>query len=367
MQYTDYIFAAPGFLDAFHEASRCNPDQWAPVRICVSELGDSASDRLLESSVAEDLLIKPLSRNDVMAQIERIIEGRLRGGGAARQAGRAGSALPSFAGSQILAADDSAVNREVVREALRRFGVEPVIVENGREAVEAVARCAFDLVLMDYSMPEMDGLEATRAIRRLEQEQGRRAVPVVAFTAHVANSEAEWRGAGMNGYLVKPITLSALAETLCGFLESRGPANRPLIPSTSEGGAREMREKASGVAFDFEVLNNLVEMQTGDVNLVDRALVLFETHSKVAAARLVKAMRAGGAGEIKSAAHALKSMSVNVGARDLAEACAEIERLARAGGEQDAFAPLAAKVKAAFADAQRAIPSTRAKYARSAA
>jgi HPt (histidine-containing phosphotransfer) domain-containing protein len=63
----------------------------------------------------------------------------------------------------------------------------------------------------------------------------------------------------------------------------------------------------------------------------------------------------------------LKSMSVNVGARDLAEACAEIERLARAGGEQDAFAPLAAKVKAAFADAQRAIPSTRAKYARSAA
>lgn len=366
MQYTDYIFAAPGFLDAFHQASQCNPEQWAPVRVCVSELGDSASDRLLESGVAEDLLIKPLSRNDVMAQIERIIEGRLRGGGATRQACTAGAALPSFAGARILAADDSAVNREVVREALRRLGVEPVIVENGREAVEAVAYSEFDVVLMDYSMPEMDGLEATLAIRRLEQQRGRKSVPVIALTAHVAKSETEWRGSGMDGYLVKPFSLSALAETLNGFLASRGSANSAAAPS-SAGCGGEMHGEGGACAFDSAVLNNLVEMQAGDGDLVDRVLALFQTHSKQAAVRLLKAMRAGDVDEIKSAAHALKSMSANVGARHLAKACAEVERSARAGGAREVYPPLAVTVKTAFAEAHRAIPSVRAKFARSAA
>lgn len=367
MQYTDYIFAAPGFLDALHQASQCNPEQWAPVRVCVSELGDSASDRLLESGVAEDLLIKPFSRNDVVAQIERIIEGRLRGGGASRQAPTAGAALPYFAGARILAADDSAVNREVVREALRRLGVEPVIAENGREAVDAVERCEFDAVLMDYSMPEMDGLEATLAIRRLEQRLGRKSVPVIALTAHVAKSETEWRGAGMDGYLVKPFTLAALAELLSGFLKDREPANLGAPSSSADDDSGVMREESEASAFDFAVLNNLVEMQASDSDLVGRALSLFETHSKQAAARLVRAMRAGDPDEIKSAAHALKSMSANIGARHLAETCAEIERLARNGGAPETYPPLIEKAKAKFADAHRAIPSVRAKFARSAA
>ena len=367
MQYTDIIFAAPEFLDAFHEASKSHPDQWAPVRVCVCELGDSAPDRLLESGVAEDLLIKPLSRHDVMGQIARIVEGRLRGGQAARQASAPLRALPSFAGARVLAADDSAVNREVVEEALKRLDIEPVVVEDGRKAVEAAMKGGFDLVLMDYSMPEMDGLEATRVIRGFEREHDRPSVPIIALTAHVAGSETHWRNAGMNGCLTKPFSITALAGTLADFLPSAQPALRPASqpsgPQASEAGPKELE----AAAFDLDVLANLVEMQTGASDLVTRALSLFETHSKDAALRLARAMRAGEPSEIKSAAHALKSMSLNVGARRLAEGCAEIERLARTEPMREAYAPLMAKAKSAFAEAHRAIPAVKARFERSVA
>src|SRR5690606_1663261 len=131
--------------------------------------------RLLKSGVAEDLLVKPLSRQEVMEQIERLLEGRLRGATAAKIAlGAGGRALPSFVGVKVLAADDSAVNREVVKEALTRLGAIATVVDDGRAAVEAVLAQSFDLILMDRSMPEMDGFEATRAIRNYEQETGAR-------------------------------------------------------------------------------------------------------------------------------------------------------------------------------------------------
>ncbi|MEL7487790.1 MAG: ATP-binding protein, partial [Pseudomonadota bacterium] len=79
MAYADMVFASPEFLTAFDASMNSAPNGWVPVRICVSELGDDAPDRLLESGVAEDLLIKPISRTDVMDQISRIIDGRLRG------------------------------------------------------------------------------------------------------------------------------------------------------------------------------------------------------------------------------------------------------------------------------------------------
>jgi len=374
MAYADIIFAAPEFLDAFHAAVKGAPEQWVPARVCVSDLGDAAPDRLLETGVAEDLLIKPLSRHDVMAQVERFLMSRLRRSAAVRnEAGASGLDLPSFSGMRVLAADDSAVNREVVKEALARLDIEAVLVNDGRAAVDAVTKSDFHLVLMDCSMPDMDGYEATRAIRALEAERRARALPIIALTAHVAGDGDRWRLAGMNDYLTKPFTIKTLAAAISAFVPAtpRRAAIAPTIAvkpdeaSSASPLAQAAKAATDASPFDRAALDALSAMGSGD--LVNRALKLFEQHSKPAVVRLAQAIKAGEASEIKSAAHALKSMSVNVGAKRLGEACGAIEALAVSSPALSAYGSPLAAARDAFAEAHRALPSICSQYSRKAA
>jgi len=320
--YADIIFAAPDYLGALNEVLAGDPQNWVPARICIGELGDDTADRLLNDGVAEDLLIRPLSRRDVFDQLERIVEGRLRGREALKGVAVVRRDIPSFAGARVLAADDSAVNREVVKEALARLGAAATLVSNGAEAVAAIEAGKFDLVLMDCSMPVMDGYEATRRIRALEAPRGRR-TPIIALTAHIEGAEETWRAAGMDDYMTKPFTLLQLAAALANHLKPASAAGvfHDLAPAPSSR-ARDGR----GGSFDVDSLKELAAMQSGKADLVARALELFRTHSKEAMLRLARAARARDPKEIASAAHALKSMSFNVGARPLGEACARVER-----------------------------------------
>jgi len=118
---------------------------------------------------------------------------------------------------RILLAEDNMVNQRLVHRVLERMGHSVVLVQNGREAVEAAIREPFDVILMDVQMPEMDGFEATAKIRSLEQSAGtRRArVPIVALTAHAMSGDRDQcLQAGMDHYLSKPIQLETLAELL---------------------------------------------------------------------------------------------------------------------------------------------------------
>jgi CheY-like chemotaxis protein len=112
---------------------------------------------------------------------------------------------PAGTTRKILLAEDNPVNQVVAVRLLERRGHRVTVVPNGREAVTAVARESFDLVLMDVQMPEMDGLEATAAIRRAEAATGAH-VPIIAMTAHAMKGDAErCHAAGMDGYIPKPI------------------------------------------------------------------------------------------------------------------------------------------------------------------
>lgn len=120
-----------------------------------------------------------------------------------------------FEGLRILAAEDNATNQLVLKTVLYSLGLEPMIVDDGRRAVEAWSRDRFDLVLMDIQMPEMDGVAATREIRRREAETGARRTPIVALSANAMKHQvAEYLAAGMDAHLCKPIEIDRLYATL---------------------------------------------------------------------------------------------------------------------------------------------------------
>ena len=127
---------------------------------------------------------------------------------------------------RILLAEDNPVNQQLAVRILEKRGHTVVVVSNGRLAVEALDHDRFDLILMDVEMPELDGLEATAAIRICERAQGVR-VPIIALTAYAMSGDKEQcLAAGMDGYLSKPLR----AQELIGAIEAL-TADRPAPTS----------------------------------------------------------------------------------------------------------------------------------------
>jgi CheY-like chemotaxis protein len=126
---------------------------------------------------------------------------------------------------RILLAEDNPVNQRLVERLLRKHGYATTVAGNGVEALSAMERQDFDLVLMDVQMPEMDGFEATRAIRAGEQPRQTH-IPIVALTAHAMKGDRErCLECGMDSYVEKPIRSEELLATIDRFLKSS--ARRP--------------------------------------------------------------------------------------------------------------------------------------------
>jgi CheY-like chemotaxis protein len=135
------------------------------------------------------------------------------------------AAAPPDRQLRILAAEDNRVNRLVLTTLLNQMGLDPVLVENGAEAVAAWRKQDWDLILMDVQMPVMDGLTACRTIREAELTEGRLRTPIVALTANaMVHQVAEYRDCGMDAHIAKPIEVSCLFETLQTFLAQSEPA-----------------------------------------------------------------------------------------------------------------------------------------------
>ncbi|MBY0610890.1 MAG: response regulator [Beijerinckiaceae bacterium] len=271
--------------------------------------------------IADETLEWPIRRSEILR-----LAGAIRTGEPIRsEVHQHSGSFRDFTGARVLVADDSAVNREVADAALGRLGISATFVVNGREAVEAAAAQPYDVILLDGSMPEMDGFEAARAIRSAEIETGRPPVPIIAFTAHVVGVAAEaWRDAGMNDVLYKPFTMTKLQAVLENVLPKKPTAALPE-PLTSEA------EEQPAALLDDLVLADLFAMTGGSKEVVRRIAHIFKESSDAEYARLQQAAIDRDLDEIGRRAHALKSMSANMGAMHVMHTASRLERSVRDG------------------------------------
>ncbi len=175
---------------------------------------------------------KPITADDLLDTIQAAFSGEtLRPAESSREAAAPGSQ----ASYHVLLAEDNSVNQKLAVRLLAKAGHETTVAGNGREAVSLYETGTFDVVLMDIQMPEMNGYEATEAIRQLEAASGRH-TPIIAMTAHAMKGDRErCLAAGMDGYVSKPIQAAELLAVIASLGPPQGLAETaPVAASTPE-------------------------------------------------------------------------------------------------------------------------------------
>ena len=224
----------------------------------------------------------------------------------------------SARGGRILVVEDNPVNREVVTAQLSRLGYQAAAVENGAEAVEALAAARYDLVLMDCQMPVMDGFEATLHIREVHRSD----IPIVAVTADAMPSDRDrCLQAGMNDYLAKPVELHQLSAMLAKWLPA--PAAADLAD------ALPVDPKLPGpTIFDQDAL---LRRLLGDRNLAGAILRSFVGGCPGRLNELRQRIAEADASGARQVAHALKGAAATVAAEELCAFAGAIEQAGARG------------------------------------
>ena len=270
------------------------------------------------------VLTKPLKLSQLYEGLRAAI-----GEDRASSASAEGSAepIPSAAMPlRILLAEDHPLNQRVALRMLERLGYRADVAANGREVLERLAQATYDVILMDVQMPEMDGLDASRAIcgRWSVSERPR----IIAMTAEAMEGDREiCLAAGMDDYIVKPVSLEQLRRAL-GECHSEVPR-----PGSREGDAD--RGFRPDEVLDRSVLQQLGK-DLGGPEALREVIRAFLSGAPGLLGTLRDATAQGDAAAIRRAAHTLKASSAMLGALGLSDRCDELERLSRTGSVQGA-------------------------------
>jgi len=217
----------------------------------------------------------------------------------------------------VLVVEDNVLNQVVAVGILTRLGYAADVVENGRDAVEAVTRGAYGAVLMDCRLPGLDGYQATAEIRR--REGANRHIPIIAMTASASQEDRErCLAAGMDDYLAKPVLVGDIEAVLARWLRDEAPA----------AGAAE----AAAEVIDHHRLAALRELdQDGQGSrLLTRLAAAFLSGAPTDLAGLRAAVERGDAAAVGNVAHHLKGAAATLGSGGVVDLCEDIELLAGA-------------------------------------
>lgn len=241
---------------------------------------------------------------------------------------------------QILLAEDNAVNQKLALKLLERVGYRADLAANGLEALQALERQPYDVVLMDVQMPEMDGLEATRRIRsRRPAAEGPR---IIAMTANVMQGDRELcMAAGMDDYIGKPVQVQELYAALnrawqvtSSRAELVDPAPQDVsYPPAVHSLPTHVSNRIDGQeVVDVAVLDGLRSLQAeGEPDLLSELIELFRTETPALVEAMEAAVAQGDPEKLWRAAHGLKGSSGTLGARRLASLSADLEKQGRSG------------------------------------
>ncbi|MGZ4109276.1 MAG: response regulator, partial [Actinomycetota bacterium] len=303
----------------------------APALVLFSSAGISEvrDDPRYESGSFAAILSKPIKLAALISALTLALGGGQEPSRAAGPEGVLDPGLGERHPLRILLTEDNTVNQKLALRLLEKMGYRADVAGNGLEAVEAVERQPYDLILMDVQMPEMDGLEATRQIVERWPESER---PwIVAMTAEAMQGDRErCLAAGMNDYITKPIRPEVLAAAV-----ARTPVRGAPRPGsgTAEAPADGVVQQAP---VDRSVVDRLSESMGGDTEFVADLIGQFVTDTP----GLVEAARTGLAkgqvDEVRRAAHTLKSNAATFGAGELQARSKALEEAAKANELRDA-------------------------------
>lgn len=225
---------------------------------------------------------------------------------------------------RILFAEDNPTNQLIGKAMLEKLGVMVDLVGNGVEAVDALKERPYDLVLMDIAMPEMDGIQATKIIRKMFSQ--RNSIPIIAMTAHAMPGDREkFISEGLDDYLVKPTSNVELARCIRKWLKTQPEPIRRDLDNQVEG---------ESVIFDSKIFKKLSE-QVGKESLP----ILIETFLSELSSRLKRMQDIAGSGNLEDLAreaHPLKSSAGSFGAIGVSQLANQIETAVRQGDSHSA-------------------------------
>ncbi|MHB1035652.1 MAG: response regulator [Pirellulales bacterium] len=315
-------------VDGFSLAERIKQaGQWPGTVILMLSSGDRADDvaRCRQLGIALYVL-KPVKESELFDAIMLAL-----GVTSPEEEPAVPAASPSrLRPLRVLLAEDSLVNQKLAVGLLERQGHRVVVANNGKEALAALEAGGFDLVLMDVQMPEMDGLEATAAIRVRERQTGRH-IPIVAMTAHAMKGDRQrCLDSGMDGYVAKPVRMAKLLKTIEEVLGDSPEFQMPSDQSPPDEDVLNWSEALKTVKQDRDLLKVVAEA------------FLDECPQLLAAMR--EAMAAGNAADLRRAAHTLKGSMRYFGAAGAFKHASELEIMAVEGkltNVEESFAALA--------------------------
>lgn len=261
---------------------------------------------------------------------------------------KASELFESLAGVRILLAEDNSINQMVAKSMLMSFGCKVTVAQDGREAVRFFESKTYDLILMDCQMPNMDGYEATKVIRMVEQGKngGAKHIPVIALTANAMSDDRSLCvSAGMDDYVSKPFMRDKLRNTVAKWLPVSASTEREDPVSASENVQPGIIREASSAGkdgvleeikrqapIDTEAWETIRSFQSEDSHdLLIELLGIFLTESPQMIRKIQEAVKSDDISTAGKIAHSMKSSSAELGAVTLASLLGQIETYCRQG------------------------------------
>jgi PAS domain S-box-containing protein len=290
-----------------------------PHMVMVTSYGREDVIREAESSGLDEILIKPVNASILFDSVLRILGGAQADDGHHQQAPGIAENLAAIVGAKILVVEDNALNQEVALGLLESEGFVVEIANNGKEAVEMVSQHVYDIVLMDMQMPVMDGLTATKEIRKLDQFKE---LPILAMTANAMDQDKQkCADAGMNDHIAKPIDPDDLFNALLKWIKPKATLDTKVKKSVETVSAAPSLQAIAGLdttlglkrvmgkmPLYLSMLKKYVETGYASVAELKNALV---THDREVAERV---------------AHTLRGVNGNIGATHLQSMAGGIEK-----------------------------------------